>query len=445
MAWDKKISQLTQGTPLDSDVIPYVDWVTLETKKALKSELKWDTWDAATLDVWTTTTWAEWTDAIVANSGTTSAAIFDFTIPRWDTGATGATWATWDTWPQWDQWIQGVQWDQWIQGIPWISGWVWTDWVFAYDYHTATASQTLFNLTISYTSWENNLYIYVNWNKQVPDIDYTETSDTSVTFTTWLTLNDKVEFINPNKWLNWQWTYAWGTAYAVDDAVSYNGSSYMCKLVSTWNLPTNTTYWDLLASKWDTWDTGATWAQGIPWVVQTIVWWTNITVDSTDTANPIVNLDALTTDDVTEATDKNYVTDAESVVIGNTSGTNTWDQDLSWYVESDPSWVTWADQITNTMSLTQAEYDAIWTPDASTLYNITDSLWFTITTWTVTSTSSQTLFTVWTYVIWASNLEVYVNWIWQVITTDYTETSTTSITFTSWLTTWDVVKWRILS
>jgi hypothetical protein len=32
---------------------------------------------------------------------------------------------------------------------------------------------------------------------------------------------------------NWQGAYAGGTAYAVDDVVSYNGSSYVCKLAST--------------------------------------------------------------------------------------------------------------------------------------------------------------------------------------------------------------------
>ena len=45
--------------------------------------------------------------------------------------------------------------------------------------------------------------------------------------------------------------------------------------------------------------------------------------------------------------------------------------DLSGYVESDPTGVTGADAITNVISLTQAEYDAI-TPDAATLYVITD-------------------------------------------------------------------------
>lgn len=49
--------------------------------------------------------------------------------------------------------------------------------------------------------------------------------------------------------LNWLGAYNNATAYAVDDAVSYDGSSYICKLASTGNLPTNGTYWDLLAEK----------------------------------------------------------------------------------------------------------------------------------------------------------------------------------------------------
>lgn len=42
---------------------------------------------------------------------------------------------------------------------------------------------------------------------------------------------------------------------------------------------------------------------------------------------------ALTTADVTDSTDKRYVTDAQLVVISNTSGVNTGDQDLSPYAE----------------------------------------------------------------------------------------------------------------
>ena len=47
---------------------------------------------------------------------------------------------------------------------------------------------------------------------------------------------------------NWQGAYAGGTAYAIDDVVSYNGSSYVCILASTGNLPTNATYFEQMSS-----------------------------------------------------------------------------------------------------------------------------------------------------------------------------------------------------
>ena len=53
---------------------------------------KGDTGTAATITVWSTTTWDAWTSATVTNSGTSSAAVFDFTIPKWD------KWDTWNTW-----------------------------------------------------------------------------------------------------------------------------------------------------------------------------------------------------------------------------------------------------------------------------------------------------------------------------------------------------------
>ena len=46
---------------------------------------------------------------------------------------------------------------------------------------------------------------------------------------------------------NWQGAYAGGTAYAIDDVVSYNGSSYICILASTGNLPTNATYFEQMS------------------------------------------------------------------------------------------------------------------------------------------------------------------------------------------------------
>jgi hypothetical protein len=57
--------------------------------------------DAATIAVGTVTTGAAGSSVIVTNVGTSSAAVFDFTIPRGDTGATGLTG------PQGEQGIQG--------------------------------------------------------------------------------------------------------------------------------------------------------------------------------------------------------------------------------------------------------------------------------------------------------------------------------------------------
>ena len=44
----------------------------------------------------------------------------------------------------------------------------------------------------------------------------------------------------------WKGAYSGATAYEKDDVVSYGGNAYVCKLASTGNLPTNTTYWDLM-------------------------------------------------------------------------------------------------------------------------------------------------------------------------------------------------------
>ena len=60
---------------------------------------KWDIWTAATIAVWTTTTWQAGTSASVTNSWTSSAAVFDFVIPKWDKGNTwdAATITVWNT------------------------------------------------------------------------------------------------------------------------------------------------------------------------------------------------------------------------------------------------------------------------------------------------------------------------------------------------------------
>jgi len=57
--------------------------------------------------------------------------------------------------------------------------------------------------------------------------------------------------------------YNAGTAYATGDSVYYtDGSSYVAIQATTGNLPTNTTYWQILASKGDTGAVGGTGATG---------------------------------------------------------------------------------------------------------------------------------------------------------------------------------------
>jgi len=58
---------------------------------------------------------------------------------------------------------------------------------------------------------------------------------------------------------------------------------------------------------------------------------------------------------------------------GTLAGTATQPADIALMVESDVTGVTGADAVTNIMSLTQAEYDDIVTPNSSTLYAITDA------------------------------------------------------------------------
>lgn len=62
---------------------------------------------------------------------------------------------------------------------------------------------------------------------------------------------DGVDGSQGPKGANWRGAYDGGTAYLVDDLVSYNGSAYICIEDSTGNLPTSETYWSLFASRGD--------------------------------------------------------------------------------------------------------------------------------------------------------------------------------------------------
>jgi hypothetical protein len=59
---------------------------------------------------------------------------------------------------------------------------------------TATAGQTVFNLTLNYIPATNNLAVFVNGSNQIVDVNYTETDENTVTFLTGLNIGDVVKF-----------------------------------------------------------------------------------------------------------------------------------------------------------------------------------------------------------------------------------------------------------
>jgi hypothetical protein len=63
--------------------------------------------------------------------------------------------------------------------------------------------------------------------------------------------------------LTWKGAYNASASYVSDDAVGYNGASYFCIAPTTGNIPTNETYWALMASQGAKGDAGAT-GVGVP-------------------------------------------------------------------------------------------------------------------------------------------------------------------------------------
>lgn len=83
--------------------------------------------------------------------------------------------------------------------------------------------------------------------------------------------------------------YSGVTAYVLGDTVTYLGSSYVAKGSTTGNLPTNPTYWDLMAAK------GTDGADGLDGtgLVNSIVEGDYIAVDDTDPTAPIVSINPI--------------------------------------------------------------------------------------------------------------------------------------------------------
>jgi hypothetical protein len=219
-----KISALPSGTPIDTDVIPFVDGTTNTTKKATKASLKGDTGDAATVAVGTTTTLVPGSTATVANVGTIYAAILNFGIPA------GSV-------------IHSVS------GVPSVGLGVNGDWAF----NIATGN-VYFK---SGGTWSLSGNIMGPTGATGPQGIQGVKGDTGDTGpqgpqgiqgiqgpagTNGTNGTNGISFI-------WKGAYSGATAYVANDVVSYNGSTYICILATTGNDPANATYWTLMASK----------------------------------------------------------------------------------------------------------------------------------------------------------------------------------------------------
>jgi len=118
--------------------------------------------------------------------------------------------------------------------------------------------------------------------------------------------------------ITWLGAYAGGTSYVINDAVSYDGSSYICILASTGNLPTNGTYWNLMASKGATGaGTGDVSKVGTPVNNQVGVW----TGDGTLEGDASLTFDT-TTDTLAVAASGKIAIGAVNI-IDDTAGTTT--------------------------------------------------------------------------------------------------------------------------
>jgi hypothetical protein len=157
--------------------------------------------------------------------------------------------------------------------------------------------------------------------------------------------------------MTWEGDWIVSTAYSALDAVNNDGSSYICILAHTsaagdepgvgasWQ-----TYWEVLAAAGSVSSIDVTGGTGI-----------------TSSGGPITSSGAITV-----ALDSATIASLALADSALQSGDNVSDlTNDAGYVESDPAGVTGADAITNIMSLTQAEYDAIVSPNASTLYVVT--------------------------------------------------------------------------
>ena len=276
------------------------DWNTVtltDAKTTLKWEQwdkwdKWDTWTAATISVWTTTTWAAWTSASVTNSWTSSAAVFNFTIPKWDKWDTGETWATWaaatitvGSTTTWEPWTSASVTNSWTSSAA-IFDFTIPEWEKWDKGDTGTAA----TITVwSTTTWDagTSASVVNSWTSSAAVLDFTiPKGDKWDTWNTWATGNG-IASVTSSK----SWKITTVTITETDGDVS----SFT---VSDWEdgewagdvlWPSSSTDWNVVLFDWATWklikDSTKQFTPAWIWALaDSTKYWASITVsvDTTD-------------------------------------------------------------------------------------------------------------------------------------------------------------------
>lgn len=310
---DKKITELTLATPEETDVIPFVDisdttmGISGTTKKATKADLKGEKGDKGDAG-----------NGIASIVKTSTVGLTDtYTITFTDSTTT-----TYDV-VNGEDGVDGTDGTNGTNGTNGVDG----DDAYVYIAYasddTGTNFTTTFNDTLDYIAIKTTTTLIAS--PQASDFVGLWKNYKGVQGIQGLQGIQGIQGVAGNDGLDVTWLgeYNAGTTYVVNDAVSYNGSSYICKLESTGNLPTDTTYFDLMAQK-------GTDGAGSGDVIAPATN-TDSYIPQWDGANSktLKNGIPTSTFETAKGVDDFYVTSAEKTKLSNLSGNNTGDQDAT--------------------------------------------------------------------------------------------------------------------
>ena len=428
----KPISELEEKSEVWlNDKILILDADSEEARLASKDELKgdkWDQWDpwtpwadwqdwaAATITVWTTTTLPAWSSATVTNVGTSSAAVFNFGIPKWDKWDQGNPWQDWTDWIDWTDW-------NWITSVTSSKVWKTTtvtmnfdEWdPYSFQVQDWADGQWAWDVVwpASSTDWHLAVFDWVTWKLlkdwgAMPAIP-TKVSDLSNDsgFITWINSGD----VTTALWYTPADSASLGTAASKN---TWTSSGNVPVLDSNWKLDTSTLPWvaltdtftvstssDLISlSSADQWDIAIVTSENKTYVLSVApystaanwkeilapTWWvTSVNGQTWAVTVPVGDVvwPASATDGHLALFDWNtgkLIKDWGSVptwvpswwnnwdVLTNVSWTPTWSAPSGWDVMvSSQSW----NILTSWMKIwawSQSDYEWLWTYDSNTVY-----------------------------------------------------------------------------